>query len=331
MPALATQEMPPSAFYQVAQQMGLKSEILDPVKGFFTLSKAEKQVLCCESLLLINTVTLNNLMDNKSFAMRLLNKAGAPTPDTETYELTATAADVLARTNNRFPLVAKPIAGACSRGVTLNIQSEAELTAAIQTIREMSRVAGTPQYQKQHFLLERHVWGKDYRILMHHDTVVDIVERIPANVVGDGRATIEELIPRHNAMRHVFLMDRPIVIDDELFECLAMYGKTLQSIPQPGETVHLRKRFICGETKHIPNQSISPDNLELFQRIHRATGLKISGIDFISPDITVSYRDIPCCVNEINPRPGVYINGFVEVGGPRTGPVEDILRRELEL
>ena len=48
----------------------------------------------------------------------------------------------------------------------------------------------------QTILLEEFITGKEYRFLVMGDEVVGILHRVPANVIGDGILTIEQLVHR---------------------------------------------------------------------------------------------------------------------------------------
>ena len=43
-------------------------------------------------------------------------------------------------------------------------------------------------------LIEEFIKGKEYRFLVINDEVCGILHRVPANVVGDGKSTIRELV-----------------------------------------------------------------------------------------------------------------------------------------
>src|SRR5690606_7644479 len=47
-------------------------------------------------------------------------------------------------------------------------------------------------------LIEEFLSGKEYRFLVIGDEVVGVLHRVPANVIGDGKSTIEELVAEKN-------------------------------------------------------------------------------------------------------------------------------------
>ncbi len=72
---------------------------------------------------------------------------------------------------------------------------------------------------------------------------------------------------------------------------------------------------------------VHPDNAEMAVRAAKAIGLDVVGIDFITPDITESYRDVGGGICEVNAAPGFRMHVAPTEGKPRdvAGPVMDML------
>src|SRR6185295_15843956 len=62
-------------------------------------------------------------------------------------------------------------------------------------------------------------------------------------------------------------------------------------------------------------------------RAVKAIGLDVGGVDFLSKDITLSYREIGGGICEVNAAPGFRMHVAPTVGAPRdvAGPVMDML------
>src|SRR5690606_7283181 len=82
------------------------------------------------------------------------------------------------------PLVVKPARGEQGRGITVGVETERELTTAIERAR-----SHCPDV-----LLETLVPGRDLRILVIDGEVVAAAERRPATIQGNGEASIRELV-----------------------------------------------------------------------------------------------------------------------------------------
>ena len=72
---------------------------------------------------------------------------------------------------------------------------------------------------------------------------------------------------------------------------------------------------------------VHPDNVEMAVRAVKAVGLDVGGVDFLTTDITESYKDIGGAICEINAAPGFRMHMAPSEGRPRdvAGPVMDML------
>ena len=72
---------------------------------------------------------------------------------------------------------------------------------------------------------------------------------------------------------------------------------------------------------------IHPDNREMAERAVRAIGLDVGGVDFLSKNITESYRAIGGGICEVNAAPGFRMHVAPSEGTPRdvAAPVVDML------
>src|SRR5699024_592106 len=133
-----------------------------------------------------------------------------------------------------YPLVLKPTDANGGRGVFSNLKSESSLKDALHHVRT---VLGYKEV-----IIEEYLPGVEYRIIVLEDKVVGALNRVPANVIGDGMSTIRELIRIKNKERkqNPHLKSRMIKIDDEVRELLYLHGYTLDTIPREGEVVTLR-------------------------------------------------------------------------------------------
>ena len=65
--------------------------------------------------------------------------------------------------------------------------------------------------------MEKHIDGDDYRAFVLDGQVLAVAKRIPANIVGNGSDTIQQLIDAKNKQRRKsHLRDGLIEIDKEL-------------------------------------------------------------------------------------------------------------------
>ena len=100
-------------------------------------------------------------------------------------------------------------------------------------------------------------------------------------------------------------------------------------MPPEGEVVFLRKtaNLSTGGTAIDVTDVIHPDNQLMAERAIRAVGLDIGGVDFLTTDITQSYRDTGGAICEINAGPGMRMHIAPSEGKGRDvgGAVMDML------
>ena len=106
-------------------------------------------------------------------------------------------------------------------------------------------------------------------------------------------------------------------------------GYTAESVPNAGETVFLRStaNLSTGGTATDVTDVIHPDNRDMAVRAIRAIGLDVGGVDFLTTDITESYKTIGGGICEVNAAPGFRMHVSPSEGTPRdaAGPVIDML------
>ena len=153
-------------------------------------------------------------------------------------------------------------------------------------------------------------------------------------MVGDGKHTIAELVELVNqdprrGVGHEKVLTR-LELDaqaDLMLERVGYDGRT--PCPSPGEVVYLRStaNLSTGGTATDVTDIIHPDNRDMAVRAVRAIGLDVGGVDFISPNIAESYKDIGGGICEINAAPGFRMHVAPSEGTPRdaAGPVIDML------
>ena len=118
-------------------------------------------------------------------------------------------------------------------------------------------------------------------------------------------------------------------LDDAADRLLAAKGYDHDSVPPEGEVVFLRKtaNLSTGGTAIDVTDVIHPDNKLMAERAIRAVGLDIGGVDFLTTDITQSYRDTGGAICEINAGPGMRMHIAPSEGKGRDvgGAVMDML------
>jgi cyanophycin synthetase len=152
-------------------------------------------------------------------------------------------------------------------------------------------------------------------------------------VVGDGVHTIEQLVDQVNqdprrGVGHEKVLTR-LVFDHQAESLLASQGRTRQTVPASGERVFLRStgNLSTGGTATDMTDLVHPDNIEMAVRAVKAIGLDVGGVDFLSTDVTESYKEIGGAICEVNAAPGFRMHMAPSEGRARDvgGPVMDML------
>jgi cyanophycin synthetase len=120
-----------------------------------------------------------------------------------------------------------------------------------------------------------------------------------------------------------------LVFDHQAETLLTSKGYTRETIPASGERVFLRStgNLSTGGTATDMTDQVHPDNIEMAVRAVKAIGLDVGGVDFLSTDITESYKEVGGAICEVNAAPGFRMHMAPSEGRPRDvgGRVMDML------
>jgi cyanophycin synthetase len=149
-----------------------------------------------------------------------------------------------------------------------------------------------------------------------------VVRRHPPTVTGDGETDIVDLIARENRHR---LDAAPagrrqlLKIDLEAVFTLEAAGLTLASVPAPGTRVPVKT--VVSQNGPQDNESVRGAVSEALIRdaalAARVTGVRLAGIDLITPDVTVGLAEAGGAVLEVNSPPGLHYH--YEIRNPDDG------------
>ncbi|MEO0997243.1 MAG: cyanophycin synthetase [Pseudomonadota bacterium] len=261
------------------------------------------------------------LASDKEETNAILRDLGLPVP--QQYLVQSGRRAVSAAERIGYPVVVKPLNANHGRGVSINLDSADEVRTAFEKAVEHSRSV----------LVEDYIDGLDHRLLVVDGELVAAAKRVPGHVVGDGAHTIRELVdivnedPRRG-VGHEKVLTR-LEFDHQAERLLAEIGYTPDTVPARDEVVYLRStaNLSTGGTAIDVTDVIHPDNREMAIRTIKAIGLDVGGVDFLTTDITQSYRDIGGAICEVNAGPGFRMHVAPSEGTPRdvAGPVIDML------
>jgi cyanophycin synthetase len=222
-----------------------------------------------------------------------------------------------------YPVVVKPLDGNHGKGVSIGLRTAEQVRAAFKKAAYYSSTVIVETFQE----------GNDYRILVVDGKLVAAAHRVPGHVVGDGWHTLAELVERVNqdprrGVGHEKVLTR-LELDDQASRLIGEAGLTPASVLPEGQVFYLRStgNLSTGGTSIDKTDAIHYDNRIMAERGVRALGLDVGGVDFISPDISRSHKEVGGAVVEINAAPGFRMHTAPTEGIPRdaAGPVIDML------
>jgi len=261
------------------------------------------------------------IASDKEEAAGILSKLGLPVPQQRCVRTEAGAVQAARRIG--FPVVVKPLNANHGRGASLNLTDDEHVATAFGHANQYSRSV----------IVESFIEGQDHRMLVIDGKLIAVAKRVPGHVVGDGEHTIAELVDITNAdprrgIGHEKVLTR-IEIDHQAERLLEQFGYGLDTVPPADEVVYLRStgNLSTGGTAVDVTDQVHPDNREMAVRAALAVGLDVAGVDFLTTDITESFKDVGGAICEVNAAPGFRMHVAPSQGEPRdaAGPVIDML------
>lgn len=260
------------------------------------------------------------IVDDKELTKRHCKKGGFPVADGRSFWFWQKRKAVQFGREIGFPLVVKPRAGSVSRHVTTNIQNDIELKKAIR-----HAISYSPAFIVEKFIPNTSV----YRATVIDFDFVVCVQQVPANIVGDGISTIRELIDKKNSdprrgepHQKQFTLYK-IVENETTKKLLAEKGYTNDTILKKGEILYLQKDpflKLGGDLVEV-TPIVHKDNLKLFSDLARFFDIRLTGIDFLAQNITISWKNQSCAILELNSAPCIELHHFPSSGIP-TNPAK---------
>jgi GNAT-family acetyltransferase (TIGR03103 family) len=276
-----------------ALRRGIRVEVTDAESGELRLSLGGRSVLTLESLSEFTSAVAMSRCDDKRVTRRVVERAGvrvARGAVAHSGDLAA-ALDLLAAVGQ---VVVKPARGEQGKGITVGVTDRDGLERAVETA-----LPYCPDV-----LVEELVAGEDLRVVVIDHEVVAAAVRRPAEVVGDGRRSVRELVRSTSRRRERATGgESSIPLDDTTADVVAASGRTLDDVIGEGERLRVRRtaNLHTGGTIVDVTDRLHPEIAAAAVRASRAIGIPVTGVDFMVPDVEGAEH----VFIEANERPGL--------------------------
>lgn len=250
---------------------------------------------------------------SKSRNLKRLAQQGLSVP--QSYGIFDSFADIPIATL-KFPLVAKPNLGSLSRNVFTDLR----------TVTALQEAAIAIETSDEQIKLESHITGLDYRVLIVNHQYAGCVERRRANVVGDGKHTILELIqlrnqePGRGDRDEAHTTIHQLVFDDTSRQLLDRAGYTLETILPAGERFDLQTKIPAAlGTDYVDcTDALHPSTIQDCVDFSHQFSVLALGFDLITPDISQPLAETGGAFNEYNFLPYVDLHEHCNIGQTRS-------------
>jgi GNAT-family acetyltransferase (TIGR03103 family) len=276
-----------------ALRRGIRVEVTDAEFGEMRLSVGGRTVLTLESLSEFTSAVALSRCDDKRVTRRIMERAGVRVArGAAVTEDDVAAATALMREVGE--VVVKPARGEQGRGITVGVTDDDGLARAVD-----HALLFCPDV-----LVEELVAGVDLRVIVIDRQVVAAAVRRPAEVVGDGRNPVAELV-RATSRRRERATDGEsrIPLDETTAEVVAAAGWSMDDVPPNGERIRVRRtaNLHTGGTIEDVTHRLHPEIAAASVRAATELGIPVTGLDFLVPDVAgPDYVFI-----EANERPGL--------------------------
>jgi cyanophycin synthetase len=252
-----------------------------------------------------------SIAQDKELTKALLATVGVPVPEgrpVSSAEEAWTAAQEIG-----VPVVVKPRKGNQGRGVSVGLRTREAVTAAFEIALA----------QDGEVLVERHVDGSDFRLLVIGGRLISAARRECPTVTGDGQHSIAGLveIANQDPLRgedHSTALSK-LRLDAIGREMLAEQGMSVDTIPAVGQVVILRRNanLSTGGSAVDVTDEVHPEVADRAIEAAAMVGLDVAGIDIVASRIDRPLDVTRGAIVEVNAAPGLRMHIEPSSGTPR--------------
>lgn len=250
-----------------------------------------------------------SICSDKDLTKTLLESCGIPVPSgyvvNSPEEAWETAEDI------GLPVVVKPSDGNHGRGVSIELNSEAEIKEAY----------GIADAEGSDVIVEQFIPGVEHRLLVVGDALVAAARGECIYIVGDGKSTVVELIdsqlntdPRRGEAEEFPLETIVLEREPAIRLLLARQGLDGRSVVAAGQQILIQRN---GNVAEDCTDLVHPEVAARAVLAAKVVGLDIAGIDLVAQDIAQPLEAQGGAIVEVNAGPGLLMHLKPAAGKPR--------------
>ncbi|AOF49689.1 bifunctional glutamate--cysteine ligase GshA/glutathione synthetase GshB [Tetragenococcus halophilus] len=278
-------ELSTQIFLFDAIQKGLQVEVLDRQDQFLKLTAQDHtEYVKNGNMTSKDTYITPLMMENKTVTKKLLQRAGFKVPQGKEFTDKKAAYSSYEEFRDKG-IVVKPKSTNYGLGITVFKDGTNE--------KDYIKAIDTAFAEDSSVLVEEFLAGTEYRFFVVGDQVKAVLLRVPANVSGDGKHSIKELVDRKNddplrGENHRTPLEKIHLGQSEQF-VLQEQGYQIDSIPNKGETIYLRdnSNVSTGGDSIDMTDAFTDDYKQIAVEVAQTLGAAICGIDMIITDINL--------------------------------------------
>ena len=270
-----------------------------------------------------NTPDSVKLVKDKIETSSLLQKANIPVPKffkftfhekMDNIMALESMKDLMNKNKIDYPIVLKQIYGTFGIDVYTHIDNDIKAGEILEKLRGKG-------YQE--IMCEEQIEGNCYRVFVFNNHIIDVIERTPPFIVGDGVNDIQSLINMRNKKQ----LEKGLFKTTNISESyIKDKGYKMSSILPKGTNLIISTVINMHNGANIQRISINnlpKENVEIFLKTNKVLGITTSGIDFLSIDIRIPYNKNGGKILEVNGTPDTEIHTIVSTQSNDTFNIYD--------
>ena len=314
--AFANMELSTQAVIEDAIKNGIKVDVIDENDQFIRLeNKNHIEYVKNGNMTSKDSYISPLIMENKVVTKKVLAEKAFRVP--KGYEVSSLD-EAIQKFNyiKNKPIVIKPKSTNFGLGITI-------FKNGTSSLENYSKAVEFALKEDKDILIEEFIEGTEYRFFVIEGKTEAVLLRVPANVVGDGKHTIRELVEIKNSNPLRGDAKKTPLKKIELGEIeklqLAEQGLNFDSILPENEVAYLRENsnISTGGDSVDKTDAVHESYKKLAVEITDAMMAKVCGVDLIIPDITEEINGENYGVIEANFNPMMMMHIYPHSGKSR--------------